>query len=379
LARAKKDELFGSSRGLKDLMKAARICCKDVLGLKEGESILIITNPKKDTNLISQAIYDGALECGAVPTLVYQPTKTQLDFADPPVIEAIKARPNVVLSISAEKLGKDRDALKKPYKAGKTKYNHIFNYLLGTKKARSFWSPTITLSMFKRTVPINYRQLRKRAAVLKKVLDRAQEVRITTDIGTDITIGLRKRKAKCDDGDFSRPGAGGNIPCGEVFISPELGASNGTIKFDGSISSTTGVIIIKKPIVCNVKNGFVKSITGGTEAKKFKEAVKMGESMAKDMSKKGSLDKTAAKEYARNAYNLGELGIGLNEKARIVGNMLEDEKVLKTCHIAIGANYDDDAKALIHFDGLIMRPDMTAIFKGGKTQQIMKKGELTLG
>jgi hypothetical protein len=380
MASVKKEERFSSSnRGLASLQKAARICSKEVLGIKEGETILIITNPKKDVSMISQAIYDAVLERGGIPTLIYQPTKTQLDFADPPVIEALKARPNIMLSISAEKLGKDRMALKKPYKVGKKKYNHIFNFLLGTKKARSFWSPTVTLSMFKRTVPINYKRLRKRCADLKKVLDKADEVRISTALGMDLTIGLRGRKAKSDDGDFAKPGSGGNIPCGEVFVSPELGASNGVIKFDGSISSTKGVIIIKKPITCTVKNGFVKSITGGKEAKKFREAVKQGEKMAKDMGKNGTMNKNMAAEHAKNAYNLGELGIGLNENARIVGNMLEDEKVLKTCHIAIGANYDEDAKALIHFDGLIEKPTMVVKFKNGKTQEIMKKGELTLG
>ena len=71
----------------------------------------------------------------------------------------------------------------------------------------------------------------------------------------------------------------------------------------------------------------------------------------KKFAKDGKLSKKDLPEYLKNIYNLGELGIGLNEKAKIVGNMLEDEKVFKTCHIAVGLNYDQDARALIHFDG----------------------------
>jgi leucyl aminopeptidase (aminopeptidase T) len=77
------------------------------------------------------------------------------------------------------------------------------------------------------------------------------------------------------------------------------------------------------------------------------------------MLEKGELTEEKAREYARNARNIGEFGIGLNPKARIVGNVLEDEKVLGTVHFALGSNYDQDALALIHSDGIIKNPTVT--------------------
>ena len=56
---------------------------------------------------------------------------------------------------------------------------------------------------------------------------------------------------------------------------------------------------------------------------------------------------------------LSFLGIGLNPRARVTGNMLEDEKILGTCHFAIGSNYDDDAEAFIHLDCLVNKPTIT--------------------
>ena len=56
--------------------------------------------------------------------------------------------------------------------------------------------------------------------------------------------------------------------------------------------------------------------------------------------------------------------------------MLEDEKVYGTCHIAIGSNYDDDAKSLIHLDGLIKNPDITVKFEDKSVKNIMKDGEV---
>ncbi|MFA6366017.1 MAG: hypothetical protein WCX13_02370, partial [Candidatus Hydrogenedentales bacterium] len=80
--------------------------------------------------------------------------------------------------------------------------------------------------------------------------------------------------------------------------------------------------------------------------------------------------------YATNARHIGELGIGLNVEASITGNMLEDEKVYGTCHFAIGSNYDEDAPAMIHLDGLVKRPTITALMPGGREIIVMRNGDL---
>ncbi len=364
------------------LRRAAKVSVTGVLALKPGETVLIITNPEKDVQLISKAVYDAALEAGGKPTLVFQPTKSQLDFAEDAVISALRSEPDVILSISHQKLGKDLAAMKKPYRKGKGKkaarYEHVFNYLLGTKKSRSFWSPSVTLDMFRRTVPIDYAKMRKECAALKSILDRSDKVRVTAPGGTDLLMGIKGRKGHSDDGNFTKKGTGGNIPCGEVYISPELGATDGVIAFDGSMSVFNGVVVTKKPIVCSVKGGFVTKVTGGVEAKLLQDTIKKGKASARKMLKDGVIGKALADEFERNATNLGELGIGTNPKAKIVGNMLEDEKVMGTCHIAIGANYDEDAKALIHLDGLIRKPTMTAISAKGKETVFMKGGKFVL-
>jgi leucyl aminopeptidase (aminopeptidase T) len=307
---------------------------------------------------------------------MFQPKKTQLDFAEPSVINAISSNPDVLISMSHEKLGKDQQGLKKPYKLGKKKVDHVFHYLLAGKKLRAFWSPSTTVKMFAKTVPINYKKMRDNCKNLVKILNKAEKVKITTKLGMDLEIGLKGRKAKADDGNFTKPGTGGNLPCGEVYISPELGASNGKIIFDGSISAHEGVIIIKDPIEVNVKNGFATKVTGKKEAVELRDTLKKAKQTTRKFVKDGKIPKKDEGDYLKNVMNLGELGIGLNEKADIVGNMLEDEKVNGTCHIAIGANYDDDAKALIHLDGLIQKPTITAIYRGGKEQVFMENGKL---
>jgi leucyl aminopeptidase (aminopeptidase T) len=359
------------------LWKAAKVAINDVLAVKKNETVLIVTNPDKDVLDISSALYDASVMAKGSPTLLVQETKSQLDFAEPSVVNSLSSEPDCMISISQEKLGKDRIRMKKPIKVGKKKYDHIFNYLLGEGKSRAFWSPSITKKMFVKTVPINYPNMRRLCKKLSKILSKASEVHITTKKGMDLHIGLKGRKALADDGDFRKPGRGGNLPCGEVFISPALGTSNGTIAFDGSIASDRGVIKIRKPIMAEVKDGFVKRVYGGSDANKLQGTLKRAIQQVGNFQREGKITKKIADEYRKNVFNLGELGIGLNDKASIVGNILEDEKVFKTCHIAIGANYDDDANTIIHLDGLIQRPTMTATI-GTKEQVIMSNGTLTV-
>lgn len=360
------------------LKKAANVAARDVLDVKAGDKVLIITNPETNVYSISTAMFDAVVELGGSPVIMVQPLKTQLDFAERSVIEAIRSNPDICISLSAEKLGKDEGGIKNNYKLGEKEYDHIFDYLYRGKKMRAFWSPSVTVGMFSKTVPIDYSRLRRECSDIKAVLDKAVSVHVASDKGTDLTIGLRNRKAEVDDGDFRRPGTGGNLPAGEVYVSPELGSSQGTIAFDGSISLEKGDLIIKNPIIAHVKNNFVTKLEGGEEARILEATLQSGRDNALAMVKSGKLDPIAGDEYAKNARNLGELGIGLNRKAEIVGNMLEDEKVYSTCHIAIGANYDDDAKAMIHLDGLIKLPTIIARMGDGKEIHIMDKGKLAL-
>lgn len=359
------------------LKAAAHVAVRDSLKIAKDERVIIITNPAREVLSISEALYDAILEAGARPTILIQPVKGQMDYAEEAVIATFESQPDVVLSISAEKLGKDRDGIQTPYDWDGVSYDHVFHYQLhGAKTLRSFWSPSVTIEMFKDTVPIDYGELKERCRAIAAIIDRSSSIRVTNARGTDITIGLSGRKTKADDGDFSQPGAGGNLPAGEVFVSPALGTAKGTIVYDGSIANAIGDIIIKEPIRCEVEGGFVSRISGGEEAKELEATIEEAARSARRMGAEGKLPADKAETYARNARSIGELGIGLNPKARIVGNMLEDEKALHTCHFAIGANYDDDAPALIHLDGLVSNPTIVAIAASGRETLIEREGEL---
>ena len=210
---------------------------------------------------------------------------------------------------------------------------------------------------------------------------------VTSPSGTDVKVDISTRKAFSDDGDFTQNGSGGNIPAGEVYISPVVGKTEGKIVFDGSISLTSKDMLVKNPVCLEIENGFITKVYSAgqnpdlppqknSEAKKLLDCITEAETSAIQREKEGKIPAGTGEVLKRNARNIGELGIGLNPKAKITGNMLEDEKAFRTCHFAIGQNYDGDANALIHLDCLVKNPTIVAFYKDGSSKTILSNGNL---
>lgn len=373
----------------------AQVVVQDVVKVKKGERVLIIANPA--TSEIAQDLYSASCEEGALATLMFQPDKTSFDNANPEVLAAIATEPEVCFSISNIKLGKDPAATAKPYVAEDgQKFTHIFDYLMdGKKTMRGAWTPGITPDMMNRTAAIDYKELKNRCTKLDELFKGAVSVRVTAPAGTDIIIPINGRSLLFDDGDFSKPGTGGNIPAGEVFISPVVGGSvlkspegtaleqqsdgcEGVIVYDGSMTFSDGDSIIETPITCRVEKGYVTDITGGAEARRLLKTIVEAELRPFVLEKEGKLPQGEAEVYKKNARNIGELGIGLNPAANITGNMLEDEKAFHTCHFAIGENYDNDAPSLIHLDGVVREPTIVLTYGDGSSRTILQNGSLQI-
>ena len=350
----------------------------NVCKIKKNESVLIIANPA--TDFIAQELYTAANQAGAKTSLIYQNSKTSFDNAEKTVLAAIGTNPDVCFSISENKLGKDPDATANPYKNDNGEpFTHIFDYLLeGKKSMRTVWTPGITEDMYNRTVNINYGELAERCKKLGKIFENAINVQVTAAGGTNISVPVYGRKLMNDDGDFSKPGTGGNIPAGEVFISPLVGKCQGVIVYDGSMTFSDGDSILETPITCKVENGYVTEISGGEEAKRLLKTITEAENRSIEYEKNGKLPEGQGEIYKKNARNIGELGIGLNPAASITGNMLEDEKAFRTCHFAIGENYDNDAPSLIHLDGVVRNPTITLTYDDSSTRTILSDGTLQI-
>ncbi|MDP7243754.1 MAG: aminopeptidase [Flavobacteriales bacterium] len=202
------------------------------------------------------------------------------------------------------------------------------------KGARIVTMPGITKSIINRTLDINYDKLKKMSRKIANTINKGKNVRVKTKLGTDISFSINGRKAFGEDsGLFTKKGSFGNLPTGEIFVAPVEGTANGIFIVDASFA---GIGKIKRPLQVYVENGHA-IIFKGKGARKLEKV----------------LD-----SVGKQARNIAEFGIGTNEKAIITGNILEDEKVVGTCHIALGNNagFGGKVNVQLHLDGIIKKP-----------------------
>ena len=75
--------------------------------------------------------------------------------------------------------------------------------------------------------------------------------------------------------------------------------------------------------------------------------------------------------HGPDGTNVAELGIGTNEEAILTGNILEDEKIFGTAHVAFGASagIGGTVQVPVHLDAVVMEPtvevDGETIASGG--------------
>ena len=194
-----------------------------------------------------------------------------------------------------------------------------------------------------KSMDTDYELLRRRAAVLKTVLDQGNHLRITTPAGTDLHVTIQGKESHANDGHFIFPGKGGNVPTGEVYIAPRKKRVEGKVVIDGSSRSINRTTIIKTPITLTVEEGDVVAIRGGREARLLEQSIEWAHQQS---------------TYPWGVRRLGEVGFGLNPQADIMGAMIVDEKATNTAHVTIGSNhwFGGTVYALIHLDQVMKNP-----------------------
>jgi len=215
--------------------------------------------------------------------------------------------------------------------------------------------PGITEAMMLGSVNVNYVEMQNSAELILKFLKDAKQIHITTDEGTDVLLGVKGRPFVSDVG--VKPGEMCNLPCGEIYNAPLETEANGVVVFNASIGD---IGLLKTPLKVYLERGRITKFD--SEDKKLINEI------------------TRLQTVDEDSMMIGELGIGVNPKAVITGNMLEDEKALGTAHLAFGNNADfpggGNNNSKIHRDYLFYTPTIDVIYPDNTHQLIMQKGKL---
>jgi leucyl aminopeptidase (aminopeptidase T) len=309
-----------------DLDRAVHAVVQECLGVKEGEEALVICNPA--TQRVGERLREEAAEAGADAVLTVIAERPSHGAEPPRVVAEAMAAANVLMAPTVQSLSHTA-ARKKATDAG----------------ARCATLPGVTEDMLARVMSADMEGLRRKGHAVAEALDRASEARVTDDNGTDLRLDLSDRPAIPDAGELTDRGAFGNLPCGEGFISPATG--DGTLVIDGSLAS---IGLVDDPVELVVEGGHLTSARGG-QGMAFMELLTL---------------------HGEDGTNIAELGIGTNEKAILTGEILEDEKIQGTCHVAFGASagIGGTVQVPVHLDCIVMKPtvelDGEAIVRDGE-------------
>src|ERR1700750_1806933 len=311
-----------------ELDRAVKAVVRQCMGIQPGEDVLVICNPA--TKEIGSLMRIEAQGDGADATLAVISERDSAAAEPPRPVAAAMAAADVVLAPTIQSIS-HTEARKIASEAG----------------VRIGSLPGVTEEMLARLMSSDLEEIRRRSWAVATALNRATEARITCPHGSDLRIGLEERLAIADAGERGNRGAFGNLPCGEGFIAPVEGTTEGVLVVDGSIAE---VGLLDTPTALTVREGHLVEATGPDGSQ--------------------LLDLLTA--HGEEATSVAELGIGTNEEATLNGNVLEDEKILGTCHVAFGASaaIGGIVQVPVHLDCVVLEPtvelDGEAIVSGGE-------------
>jgi len=311
-----------------ELDRAIRTVVRQCMGVNPGEEVLVVCSPV--TEEIGALMRIEAQGDGADATLAVMSERDSAAAEPPRAVAAAMAAADVVLSPTIQSISHTA-ARKEASEAG----------------VRVGSLPGVTEEMLIRLMNSDLEEVRRRGWAIVSALNGGAEVRITCRHGSDLRLGLEGRLGIVDAGELSNRGAFGNLPCGEGFIAPLEGTAEGTLVVDGSIAE---VGLLDTPTSLTVRAGHITDATGSD----------------------GSALMELLTAHGEAGTNVAELGIGTNEEAILTGNILEDEKILGTAHVAFGASaaIGGTVQVPVHLDCVLLEPtveiDGEAIVSGGE-------------
>jgi len=317
-----------------DLLPGAQKIIQMCMAVRPGERLLIVTDSGISPR-IARALALAGAEAGAAVT-VLSTVPLQNPGGEPtPEVAAAMLESDVILAPTSRTLYHSQAAL-----AACGKGARLLALTELTEEA-----------MCSGGIEADFVGLRPRVERVREAFEKGHRVRVTAPGGTDLTLSIAGRQPHVCSGLCIDAGRRMGFPDVEVFIAPLEAETDGVLVVD---ASATGIGLMDAPVRIVVEKGAATSIEGGQKAAEIRDIL--------------------ARTGDPRAYTLAELALGLNDCARVIGKIIEDEGTYGTGHFALGSNafFGGENPAPIHFDMVYWKP--TVEIDG---VVLMKDGELT--
>ncbi|MEM7825843.1 MAG: aminopeptidase [Candidatus Aenigmatarchaeota archaeon] len=306
------------------LEKAAEKLLKEILKLKKGERVVVVTDRKNCQ--IFKAI------CSAIElkgcNLRKVRIKRKRQHSEPlSYLKKVFSESDVIIGITDKSI------------------SHCPEVRVARKKfgARVISMVEVDEKLFLKGIKANQKKIKAIGNKLARKLRKCKKVKILTKKRTNLVVNVIKNAISIDDGDSTKKGKLSNFPYEEVTMAP-INIAKGIVAIDfsriGIEPKDNAQIILKKG----------KIIDYNEKAKKFVEFLKRVD--------------------GEKALRIVELGFGINPEHRnLVGKIIHDEKIVGSVHVAFGG-FGNKRKCKIHEDVILLKPtvffDDKMVIKNGK-------------
>jgi leucyl aminopeptidase (aminopeptidase T) len=328
-----------------ELVKAAIKLLRDCFNIKKGDSVVITSDTLSNMEVV-EATAQAAYALGGKPMTVNMAAPRgvgKVGDIDMPIKPLAGALENADIWIEYNEMW--------------LLYSTVFDQAVANNKNLKYMclvgmNPDLMIRNIGR---VNNVALGKFLEKTEEITMKSKHVRITTSAGCDIEFehvpgrDFYTSTGIVGDGEWK-------MMAGQISWSPEFASINGTIVFDGSINPPIG--LVNEPVKLTVKNGYIKNITGGNEARELQDWIE-------------SFDDP-------EMYRIAHLSYGFNPGAKLTGDVVEDERVWGSTEWGIGnvgpqlvSDLPAGLDAASHSDGICMN---STVYLDGKI--FLKDGEV---
>ncbi len=306
-----------------ELAKGALTLVKDIMLVKPGENVVITGDTSSDRRVID-AVAGAVYAIGGVPAVINYVTAATACVEPPAPVAAAVAKADVWIELA---------------------YAYIM-HSAAFRASMDFGTRYICLTamdvemMVKTIANVNYDTMIEMGEYIKGLLEKADEVIITCENGTNLKAYNRGRGIRHSGQRATKKGYPIMLG-GQISWCPVESTINGTLVFDGAIWPPTNICKLSSPVILEFVDGYVVKVDGGSEAKIFENWLK-------------SFDDP-------NMFRMAHYSLGFNPGVtRTTGRIVEDERVFGCMEFGIGSQ----GKAIMgefwtaksHTDGTLTRP-----------------------
>lgn len=316
---------------------AARKLVEQVMLVKPGENVVISADTSSDFRVV-EATAQAVFAAGAQPVVIWYDTKANACQQPPaPIAKAVEVA-DVWLEYSLAYI------------------MHCESYRTALKNGVRYACLTgMDVEMLVKTLGrVNYGKLVALGEVIRRTVEAADEIHVTSPGGTDLVAANQGRKVR-QSGKLADTKGEAIMLGGQISWCPLEETINGKLVFDGALWPPMELGLLSGPVILTLEGGIVTKVEGGKDATIFARWLENFNDP--------------------NMYRLAHYSLGFNPGVtKPTGRIVEDERVFGCIEMGIGSQGPQIRgktwAAASHSDGIVLNP---SIYLDGEAMELNGK------